>query len=75
MATKVQEAQVGQLFTAGEALTLDSAQYLQRITDAIRELQSSPVFANGEEPILTSPNGTQYRLQVDNAGALSTVAV
>lgn len=72
---QVQQAQVGQLFTQEGGLTLDATEYLQRITEAILELQGSPVFANGEGPVLTSPNGTQYRLVVDNAGALSTTAV
>jgi hypothetical protein len=32
-------------------------------------------FNTSQGVILTSPNGTQYRLVVDNSGALSTVAV
>ena len=75
MTVQIQQAQVDQQFTQNGALTLDSTEYLQRITDAILELQASPVFANGEGPILTSPDGTQYRLEVDNAGNLSTSAV
>lgn len=48
---------------------------IQRLVNAARAVQSSPVFANGDGPILTSPNGTQYRLVVDNAGTLTTSAV
>lgn len=75
MTVQVQQAQVGQPFTQNGGLTLDAAEYMQRITDAILALQESPVFANGKGPILTSPDGTQYRLEVDNAGNLSTSAV
>lgn len=30
------------------------------------------LLANGERLVMYSPNGTAYKLQVDNAGALST---
>ncbi len=75
MTAKIQRAQVGQPFVMNGGLIVDAAEYLQRITDAIVELQTDPVYKNGNGPILTSPNGTQYRLEVDNAGNLSASAV
>lgn len=39
-------------------------------------LDSDMTFlAAGTGPVIQSPNGTKYRIVVDNAGALSTVAV
>lgn len=32
-------------------------------------------FPNGKGPVLTSPNGTKYRVMVDNTGTLGTVVV
>lgn len=75
MTTQVRNTLPGAQLTNQGGVTLDGAEFLNRLAEAIRELQASPVFANGEGPILTSPNGTQYRLVVDNAGALTTSAV
>ena len=48
----------------------------------MRQLGASPgrslidtVYDAGVGPVLTSPNGTKYRIVVDNAGVLSTVVV
>jgi hypothetical protein len=62
------------------------AQYSQRDQqDMRRELQRADAenvkrlrdvrLENGERLILKSPNGTLYRLTVDNAGALGTAAI
>lgn len=75
MTTKLNQPVLGLVITEGGALTFTGVELLARIVDAARELQTSPVYVNGEGPILTSPDGTQYRLSVDNAGNLSTVAI
>lgn len=53
----------------------DLVEVLQRLVRAVREAQTAPVYGNAGGPILTSPDGTQYRLTVDNAGNLGTTAV
>lgn len=75
MTTSVKVPLLGASFTENGGLTFEGAETLGRMTAAVQELQVSPVFANGEGPILTSPNGTQYRLTVDDAGNLSAAAV
>ena len=59
----------------GGGASLEHVETIDRLVRAIRSLQASPVYASGAGPILTSPNGTQYRLVVDNAGNLTTSAV
>ena len=59
----------------GGGASLEHVEVIDRLVRAIRALQASPVYENGAGPILTSPNGTQYRLVVDNAGNLTTSAV
>ena len=71
----VPKIQAGSSLTQDGGLTIEGAIFLDLLVRAVRELQDNPVFPNGDEPILTSPNGTQYRLTVDNAGNLSTTAV
>lgn len=63
----LREIPVGYPLTSNGAVTLDGAEALDRIVRAIQTLEGGVV--------LTSPNGTRYRLEVDNAGNLSTAPV
>lgn len=60
----VRSAVLGQQITDGNGLNMDGVELLNRMAAAIRD-----------QHVLTSPDGTKYRLVVDNAGNLSTVAV
>jgi hypothetical protein len=73
MTGRLRDAQFGQTqwVDSNGRVTLEAAEILGRITDTIR----GPVYPNGTGPILTSPDGTQYRLTVANGGALTATAV
>ncbi len=58
--------------------------YIVNLTNEIENLTSTTLFkgerielngADSSELILVSPNGTRYKLTVNDAGTLSTVAV
>lgn len=52
-------------------LTLNGVELLGRMVDEIRQ----PEYEAGAGPVLTSPNGTRYRLGVDDAGNLTATAL
>lgn len=64
---KVQALPVG--FSFSGPLSIDGAVWVKSVADAI----SAPEYASGGGPVLTSPNGTRYRLTVDDSGNLGTV--
>ena len=51
-------------------LSIDGAEAFGRLVAAVQELQQA-TYKSGEGPILTSPNGSQWRLGVDDAGSLT----
>lgn len=54
---------------------IDVALY-QMLVDAMRRsVDGSVALPDGKGLILSSPNGTKYRLGVDNDGALTTTAI
>lgn len=58
-------------FPFASPLSVGGAIWAKSVADAI----NAPEYADGEGPIMTSPDGTRYRLTVDNAGNLGTTAV
>lgn len=69
----VRDIQYGSKITQNDLVGVEGAQIFSEWARVIRGLEKNPEFANGGEPILTSPDGTRYRLTVDNAGNLGTV--
>lgn len=67
MSVQVQKLPAGMPLTNGGRLTTGGAEALDRIVRAVEALQ--------DQTLITSPNGTVYRLTVDDAGNLSTTAI